>query len=190
MNKLTKIIRIMTIPPIMALCLFVTLYVCVPNFFGSPLLFALAIFFISVLPVLAYPLQPLIPSFKNKGRDGQRTLAMIFSVLGYLLGCLTNLFMDAPLTLWLVYLVYLFSGIFIFLFSKVFHFKASGHACGIMGPIAFLLYFGVWGAVVGLVPYFAALWASIKMKRHTLAQFLGGAVVPVAVLCFLSLVMM
>ena len=186
MNKLTKIIRILTIPPIMALTLFITLYICVPNFFGSPLNFGLAIFFISVLPVLAYPLQGVIPGFKGKGREGQRNLAMIFSVAGYFLGCLSNFILKAPLTLWLVYLVYLVSGVCIFVFSKVVHFKASGHACGIMGPVAFLMYFGIYWAVGGILVYLAAFWASVKMKRHTVSQFIGGAAIPVAALFVLA----
>lgn len=186
MNKLTKIIRVITIPPIMALVLFVSLYICVPDFFGSTLNFALAIFFISALPVLAYPLQGLIPGFKGKGREGQRNLAMIFSVLGYFLGCLSCFIFKAPLTLWLVYLVYLVSGVCIFVFSKAIHFKASGHACGIMGPVAFLLYFGVYWAVGGILVYLAALWASVKMKRHTVPQFIVGAAIPVVALLALS----
>ena len=182
MSVITKIIRVLTIPPIMALILLVTLFVKRPEFFGSPLLFGLAVFFISVLPVLAYPLQPIVPGFKDKGREGQRSLAMVFSVLGYLLGCLTNLFMSAPMELWLVYLVYLISGVCIAIFNKLFHLRASGHACGIMGPIAFLLYSNIAFAVAGFIVYIAALWASIKMKRHTLPQFIGGAAIPVVAL--------
>ena len=185
MKILTKIIRILTIPPIMAFIMLTTLFVLRPEVFGGPLLYGLAVFFISVLPVLAYPLQPVIPGFKGKGREGQRNLAMWFSVAGYLLGCIVNIFMNASLTLWLVYLVYLFSGLGIFICSKLFHFKASGHACGIMGPIAFLLYTNIYGALVGIPVYFAALWASVKMKRHTVAQFISGAAIPVIALFIL-----
>ena len=113
---------------------------------------------------------------------------MVFSVFGYLLGCLTNLFMDAPVTLWLLYLIYLISGIGIAVFNKLFHLRASGHACGIMGPVAFLLYSHIGTAFVGLALYFAALWASVKMKRHTFLQFIGGAAIPVVALFFLVLV--
>ena len=107
---------------------------------------------------------------------------MIFSVVGYLLGCVTNLFMNAPESLWILYLVYLFSGLGIAVFNKVFHLRASGHACGIMGPVAFLFYSGIWTAFVGVGIYFAALWASVKMKRHTFPQFVGGAAISVGAL--------
>lgn len=182
MKKLTKIIRVLTIPPIMALTMLTTLFLFRPEVFGGALSYCLAVFFIAVFPVLAYPLQPVIPHFRDKGREGQRNLAMWFSVAGYLLGCIVNIFMNATLTLWLVYLVYLFSGLGIFIFSKVFHFKASGHACGIMGPIAFLLYSQIYFAVGGIAVYLAALWASVKMKRHTVGQFIVGAAIPVVVL--------
>ena len=182
MKILAKIIRVLTIPPIMAIWLLTTLFVVRPEFFGGTVFYCLSVFFIALFPILAYPLQPIIPAFKHKGREGQRTLAMIFSVAGYLLGCITNLFMNAPASLWTVYLVYLLSGAGIAIFNKLFHLRASGHACGIMGPVAFLFYSGIGTAVVGIGIYFAALWASVKMKRHTLLQFIGGAAIPVAAL--------
>ena len=182
MKILAKIIRILTIPPIMAIWLLTTLFIVKPEFFGGIAFYFLAVFFVAILPILAYPLQPITPVFKHKGREGQRTLAMIFSVVGYLLGCITNLFMNAPATLWLVYLVYLLSGLGIAIFNKIFHLRASGHACGIMGPVAFLFYCGVGTAFVGIGIYLAALWASVKMKRHTFLQFVGGAVIPVVAL--------
>ncbi len=188
MKILAKIIRVLTIPPIMAIWLLTTLFVVKPEFFGTTALYLLAVFFIALFPILAYPLQPITPVFKHKGREGQRTLAMIFSVAGYLLGCITNLFMNAPKSLWTIYLVYLLSGVGIALFNKLFHLRASGHACGIMGPVAFLFYSGIGTAFVGIAIYFAALWASVKMKRHTLLQFIGGAAIPVAALIFVAIV--
>ena len=40
----------------------------------------LCILFLGIIPVLAYPIQALIPSFKEKGRSEQRKLAFIFSM--------------------------------------------------------------------------------------------------------------
>ena len=184
-----KVIRILTLAPIMALATLLTLYIHAPALFGQTYLFLLAIVFLCILPLLAYPFQPIIPGFKGKGREGQRNLAMVFAVSGYVLGCLTNLLLDAPRLLWFVYLIYLFSGVLIVVINKVFHLRASAHACGIAGPTALLMYFGVYFAIIpGTILYFAALWASIKMKRHTLPQFLGGAAVPLVMLAVLHLI--
>jgi len=173
----------------MALATLVTLYVSDPNMFGKTYLFVLAIVFLCVLPLLAYPLQPIIPHFKDKGREGQRNLAMVFAVSGYVLGCITNLFLSAPVMLWFVYLIYLLSGVLIVVINKLFKLRVSAHACGIAGPTALLVYFGIPFAVIpGVILYFSALWASIRMKRHTWQQFVSGAFVPLAMLVVLHFV--
>ncbi len=185
-SVLAKIIRVLTVAPIMALATLLTLYIFDPTLFGKLYLFILAVVFLCVLPLLAYPLQPFIPHFKDKGREGQRNLAMVFAVSGYVLGCLTNLFLNAPLSLWFIYLIYLLSGILIVVINKLFKLRASAHACGVAGPTALLMYFGIYLAVIpGIILYFSALWASLIMKRHTLQQFIGGAVVPIAILAVL-----
>ena len=188
-DVIAKIIRVLTVAPVMALATLVTLYIIDPSIFGEFYMFALAVLFLCILPILAYPCQPITPYFKNKGREGQRNLAMVFAVSGYLLGCITNLFLNAPRSLWLIYLIYLLSGILVVVINKVFKLRASAHACGVAGPTALLAYFGVIAAVIpGVVLYFAALWASIRMKRHTWQQFIGGACISLLGLVFLHFV--
>ncbi len=188
--KIAKAIRIITLAPIMALATLITLYAAKSQSFNSdPWLLALAIFFLTVLPLLAYPLQRFIPGFKGKGREGQRSLAMLFANGGYILGCVTNIFMDAPVTLWIIYFEYLFSGMLILVFNKVFHLRASAHACGVIGPGVMLFSFGVHSAlIVSAALWAAALWGSLAMKRHTFSQFLGGSAIPVSVLVVLTLI--
>lgn len=186
MNKLNKIIRLLTIPPIMAAALFLILGV-----YGilSPIDSALGILFIAVLPVLSYPLQPIIPYFKDRGREGQRNLAIVFSVVGYVLGCILALIFNAPInTVVFIYLDYLLSGILIAVFNKAFHLKASGHACGIVGPVAMLLYYGLYlPAAIGAVLVIPVFISSIMMKRHTFLQLLGGSAITVSALLFLMI---
>lgn len=157
-----------------------------PYVFGKILNYIFAIFFLTILPILAYPLQPFIPYFKERGRDGQRELAMIFAVLGYLLGCVTCFISQAPTTLWIIYLEYLLSGLCILIFNKVFHLKASGHACGVVGPICLLCYFRIPALVPGLLTILIVYWASLKIGRHTFSQLLGGSIIPVVVLVLLQ----
>ncbi len=188
--KLTKLIRVLTVAPLMAFFTLLTLFLCAPSCFNCSIaLFLLSVFFLTVLPLLAYPLQPVIPGFRKKGREGQRNLAMLFANGGYILGCVVNFFTDAPATLWIIYLEYLFSGMLILIFNKVFKLRASAHACGIIGPGAMLFSFGVHPALaVSIVLWGAALWASLSMKRHTLPQFIGGSAIPIAVLIVLRLI--
>ncbi len=193
MNKLYKIVRILTIPPILAAFLFLTL-----GGFGIMewVDALLGILFIGILPVLSYPLQPVLPYFKHKGREGQRNLAIIFSVLGYILGCVLALCFGAPKdTVLFIYLDYLISGVLIALFNKVFKLRASGHACGLVGPVAMILYFSITRAHyymlipagVGLLLTVPVFISSIKMKRHTFPQLLGGSAITVGALLFLCI---
>ena len=183
MQKFYKIVRVATIPPIMASALFIILGAFSRLDWIDALL---GVFFIGILPILAYPMQRFIPYYKHKGRDGQRSLAMVFSVAGYIIGCILAVIFNAPYTVILIYLDYLLSGILITVFNKLFHLKASGHACGIVGPIAMLIYFGLYvPAAVGALLTILVFISSIKMKRHTFLQLLGGSAVTVAALFLL-----
>ncbi len=134
MEKTAKIVRILTLAPVMACVLLVTLFFAAPEVYGRTADFVCALVFLTALPILAYPMQPLVPGFRDRGREGQRSLAMVFAVSGYVLGCLVNLFLHAPQAMWIIYLEYLLSGGLIVLFNKCFHLKASAHACGVAGP--------------------------------------------------------
>lgn len=182
MKILAKIIRVITVAPLMALTMLLILFLRRPLMFGSPAVFVLSVLFLVIFPLLAYPLQPFIKGYKDKGRDGQRTLAIIFSVAGYVCGCLTAVFLHAPKNIWVIYLSYLISGILVMLLNKLCHFKASGHSCGVTGPFVLLIYFGQPSGYIG-IPVLALAWlSSLKMKRHTNMQLIGGAMIPIIAL--------
>ena len=179
-SKITKTIRILTIAPVMALATLITLFVCDAEIFGEAYNFIIAVLFLFILPVFAYPLQPFIPHFKDKGREGQRTLAMIMSVFGYIGGLIAAFALEMPDVMQALLMTYFLSGILIFFFSKVIKIKASGHACGVAGPIAFLTY--VYGAIalLGLPILALVYWASLKMSRHKTGELIMGSLIPVA----------
>ena len=187
MKKFAYAVRVVTVAPIMALVMLLVLYFRAPLFFGSLIEFWLVVLFLVVLPLLAYPLQPLIKPFKNKGREGQRTLALIFAVAGYFLGCLFAALLGAPQNVWFIYLSYMLSGSLVALFNKAFHFRASGHACGVTGPFMLLVYFGQPIGYIGFAVLVLVWLVSLYMKRHTTAQFIVGALIPFAALGILLL---
>ncbi len=162
----------------MALLLLIVLYYAKADFFGNTLNLILAIFFLVVLPVMAYPLQPLIPYYKDKGRDGQRSLAMWMASAGYILGIISAIFLPVSNYLLIIYMTYLLSGISLVLLNKVVKIKASGHACGVAGPIFSLIYFiGPW-LLFGILVLAAVFWASLSMKRHDKVELIIGTTVP------------
>lgn len=157
---------------------FIVIYFMQPSFFTSAGQLVCGIFFLGILPILGYPLQKYIPHFKEKGREGQRSLAMIFSVAGYLLGTFIVFMTKASSALCIVYLEYLLSGITMLLFNKVFRLKASGHACGIVAPVLLFVYFNLFiPAVIGGLFVIPVLISSLKTKRHTMPQLLGGCMI-------------
>lgn len=152
MNKnLTTIIRSATIAPIMAFVMLLILFITAPENFIETRDLNIAIFCLTILPISAYPLQKVIPKYKNKGRYGQRQLAIIMGILGYILGTVYSIVFGYSEKIFVIYLTYLFSGFLIFLFSKVSKVKASGHACGVAGPISILVYFLGAEFLIGLV---------------------------------------
>lgn len=187
MNRLAKAIRSVTLAPVMAGIMLTLVYVTKPQVMGRVNSFWWGIFFLTVLPILAYPLQPYIPGYREKGREGQRGLAMVFAVAGYLMGVIANFVLKAPRGMWMIYLEYLLSGLLILLFNKCLGLRASGHACGVAGPAALLVYFRIPALIPGLIILALTWWASLRMKRHTAGQLLGGMAIPVAVILVLTL---
>ena len=103
---------------------------------------------------------------------------MWMASLGYILGLVSVLFLPVSNYLLVIYLTYLISGVSLVLLNKVFKIKASGHACGVAGPIFSLIYFlGPW-VLLGLLLLAAVYWASLSMKRHDKSELLIGSTVP------------
>lgn len=178
MQKLAKILRIATLPPVMALLSFTLIYLMKPSIFGSWVHYLLSLIFLVVFPLLAYPFQLFLPPFKNQGRKGQRNLAIIMSILGYVLSVIYAFVFHTPLGLQELLLSYLFSGVLVGMISKMTNVKASGHACGIAGPIVYLIYFLGWWYLFGVVLLLVVCWASIKTNRHNRKEFFFGSIIP------------
>lgn len=178
-HKISQIIRIVTLAPIMVLLLLMILYSKRPGIFQGISNYILSVVFLTLLPIAAYPLQQYIPGFQDKGRDGQRKLAMIMAVIGYLLGIISALCFGVTKYLLMIYLTYLFSGILILLFNRVLKVRASGHACGVAGPIAILIYLLDFTAIFSIIILALVYWASLVMKRHTWSELIWGTIIPV-----------
>lgn len=189
MDKLSHAIRKLTIPPVFALLHLLILYFSHPTYIGSVQNLVIAVVCLAVLPTLGYPLQKYIPYFKDRGRNGQRTLAMLFSATGYLLGIILGLATSSPRELMCVYLEYLLCGVAMLVLNRIFKIKASGHACGIIGPVILLLYFRLCiPAAIGLVLTLPVYSSSLKTKRHTASELAVGSVIPIVAIFFAALI--
>lgn len=175
-KTIAKTVRVVTIPPLLVTSLLIILYFGRPDFFRGLYDLLAGISFLAIIPTLAYPLQPLIPGFKNKGRKGQRTLAFITSGIGYVGGMLYALISKVSPELLLIFASYFVSVIVLTVFNMVLKRKASGHSCGVVGPLIFTVYFLGWGWLIPCVALAGAVaWSSVALKRHTPNDlFLGG----------------
>lgn len=183
-RALAKALRIITVAPFMALLAF-TVMLIRGNVFNNISQYIAAVVFICALPLTAYPLQKIIPPFKYKGRKGQRTLAMIMSLIGYIAGVVYATIANTSSTLTVIFTTYLLSGLTLFIINKVFRYKASGHACGVAGPVGVLIWFmgvnpaGLLTLIIGLALLWAALWSTLKTHAHTALQFVCGGIIPI-----------
>ena len=172
---LAHIIRIISVPPVMVGILLVLLFTLREDVMTTPAEFIVSLTGLTILPVLAYPVSMAIPAIREKGREGQRSLAMYFSTVGYVGVFIYGLAAHVGTGLMHIYAGYLFSVVIILLGNKVFKVRISGHACSVSGPLVYSGYFlGFGGIIVGAVCWVAILWASLVMKRHTLREFIFG----------------
>ena len=186
-DSAARIIRVCTLAPLLAAGMLVFLYAAQPETFGALGGLLRQLLFLSLFPLLAYPVQPLSPSFQEKGREGQRHLAMIFAFAGYLLNGIVNICVHPSRELVLIGWVYLLSGVAILLCNRLFRLRASGHAAGVGAVIGLLALTGHPGTLAVTLPLlFLVFWASIAAKRHTLPQLIGGTLIPIAWCILLS----
>ena len=176
MNK-DKIIRVITVTPVVTIGMLLTLFVLRPKIFPNMFYLVLTFFFLSVMTLIAYPLQKILPGWKEKGRDGQRMFALYLGTVGYLLGFMVNLIIPSTKGLDVIYGIYALSVVILFVFNKLIKIKASGHIGGLTCIMLLFVYFVLYipAFIVGLIMV-PVIVSSIRMKRHTPKEFLCGAI--------------
>lgn len=182
MEKSAQIIRKLTLAPVLALLMLVPLWFLRPAVFQTGEFFLYTLLFLVAFPLLAYPLQRYMPGFREKGREGQRHLAMLFAFAGYLLECVLNVLCHATAQLKMIGWVYFLSGVAVLLFNRLCRLRASGHAAGAAAACCIPIALGFhWMVIPGGILLVIIGWASLRTGRHTLPQFLGGALIPICI---------
>lgn len=172
-KKIALAIRVVSVPSFLAIVLAMILYI---KEGGALLGYVMLAFFLGIVPALAYPICRLSPKLKKKGRPFERKIAFITSGVGYVAGLLYGLLTKETRLLMMVYLSYFFSVLVLSFFNSILHVKASGHACGIFGPISLIVALGGPLYLLPCVLVFAAVvWASIYLKRHNLMEIIWGS---------------
>lgn len=179
-ERFAKIIRALSVPPVMVLVLIFILAFHTEDVFRNASEIVIMIVLLGIVPVLAYVLSGIIPAVRVQGREGQRKLAFITNLVGYSIALLWAVLANVDKELLLICLTYFLSVIILTICNKGFKFRASGHASSFTGPLVFLIYFFGWKAIIPSL-FIAALiiWSSLYLKRHTAKELTGGILVNV-----------
>lgn len=173
--RLAKLIRVISVPPVMVTGIVVALARATDVVFRTPAEALLTILFLAAVPLFAYPFSHLLPKVRARGRAGQRDLAMVLSALGYAGGWLYGYLSHVTPALLAVFTAYLFSVLLLMIFNKLLFIRASGHACSVTGPLLLAAWFiGGWIVPAAALLYALIFWASVYAGRHTRGEFLTG----------------
>lgn len=177
-DKIARILRVITAPPVLITVTLILFWVLDLGVFDEAWQLVLAVCLLGVVPALAYPLQALIPALKKGGRDAQRKLAFVLSLVGYSVGWLVGCLGGSTSKMLLVYLVYFVSVVLLSVVNKCFSEKASGHACSAMGSLSFaVMYIGTAAVVPAAVVFAAMAWSSVRLGRHSMRNIATGVLV-------------
>lgn len=176
LDTTARILRILTVPQVFVLLMSLCLYLHDPGAFGETVLRPILIcLFLAVIPSLGYLIQILIPSLKEQGRPLQRKLAFLCSAVGYTSGLIWGIASGSAPTEKHVYISYFISFLLLAGFNFLMRIRSSGHAAGIAGPLCILvLEISPWLCFACIPVWLAGLWASVRLKRHTVWEYLLG----------------
>ncbi len=106
----------------------------------------------------------------------QRVASFILMMVSYPAGWLVLSLTHAPQIFIAVAATYTFVTLGLIFFNLLLHYKASGHAAGVSGPVTSMIYiFGVIATpLLALLPL--TIWARLAAKGHNLRQTVVGAV--------------
>ena len=175
--------RALTVPPLLVSALLVLLFFFNDTVFATVSQLILALVFLVLIPLAAYPLSYAVPTLRKKGRKAQRDLAFALSFTGYGAAVTYGLITHVESPLLLIFLTYFLSVLGLLFFNLVLKKRASGHACSTMGPLVFLVYFiGPYGLPVCILVAVLVVWSSLFLKSHTTSELIFGAASAVAAL--------
>ena len=179
-ERFAKIIRALSVPPIMVSVFIFILAFHTEDVFRNASEIVIMIVLLGIVPILAYVLSGIIPAVRKQGREGQRKLAFITNLVGYSIALLWAVLTKVDRELLLICLTYFLSVIILTICNKGVGFRASGHASSFTGPLVFFIYLFGWKVVIpSLIIASLIVWSSIFLKRHTAKELAGGIFVNV-----------
>ncbi len=177
-SKIAMIIRVATVPPIMIALLLVALFFQQPNIFHNNTDYAVSLITLGICPILVYPVWAAVPKLKATGRDGQRKLAFVGTLIGYAAAFLYGEISGVTPELKLLFRTYFIAVVVLTFFNKALKIKASGHACSVVSPALMMIYFQNWLLVSVWVLIIAiSFWGSLISEHHKPKELAWGSII-------------
>lgn len=113
---------------------------------------------------------------REKTVHRQRIASFVFMLISYPIGWWVLSKINAPIIFTAMAEIYTFVTLGLIVFNLLMHYKASGHAAGVSGPVASMIY--LFGAIATplLVLLPLVTWARLAAKGHNFWQTVVGAV--------------
>lgn len=187
-NRIAKIIRMITVPPIVAAAMLLIFWYFYGDSFINKSMLLLELLFLVAVPVSAYPVASLMRNAEKSKREQQRKFAFVFNFAGYFFALLAGIVGKCSRMLLGILAAYFMAVVALTVLNKICKARASGHACSCVLPYLFFCrWLGSGAVMVCGILYLTEFWASVKLKRHTVKEFLAGSAVAVVIFLAVTL---
>jgi hypothetical protein len=164
--------------PVLSGLLITFLYPRLPSGESNALMgYLWAMVFVSLIPLCSlFFYIPVKNEETQTTMHRQRVASFILMLVSYPAGWLVLSLTHAPRIFIAIAATYTFVTLGLIFFNLLLHYKASGHAAGVSGPVTSMIYiFGVIATpLLALLPL--TIWARLAAKGHNLWQTVVGAV--------------
>jgi len=169
----SQLLNIPVLSGALATFLFLQIPQSEPNLLNG---YAWAMLFLCIIPLCSlFFYIPAGKEAKEKTARRQRIASFAIMLVSYPAGWLVLSLTGAPRVFTAVAATYTFVTLGLIIFNLLLHYKASGHAAGVSGPVAIMIY--IYGAIATplliLLPLIT--WARLAAEGHNLWQTVVGA---------------
>ena len=138
--------------------------------------YAWTMLFLCVIPLCSlFFYIPIKNEEKQVTIHRQRIASFVIMLVSYPVGWLVLALIGSPRIFTAVAVIYTFVTLGLIIFNLLLHYKASGHAAGVAGPVAVMIY--IYGALATplLVLLPLVTWARLAAEGHNMWQTVVGA---------------
>jgi len=176
---LSQLLNVPVMTGLLVLYLYFRLPADTPNRLPA---FLIALLFLSIIPLCS--LFFYIPGkeiVREKVVHRQRVASFVFMAVSYPAGALALYLMNSPRIFTAMAMSYTLITLGLIIFNLLIHYKASGHAAGVAGPVASLIYLFGWIATPLLALLPIVTWARVMAKGHSTWQMIVGAALSLSI---------